>query len=579
MGVTAGRHKIKGGYMTMKARVQQTLKVVIVVALYVLIIGEYTMGSLTHNFKYNEIASWILIIGFQIITIMGFILIKNETHEDKRRKATAILLTNIVFLLFITITNNVITGIYRTENKNAALLTIYHMNKNQPPGYKKSFKTIDYNGNNICYTDPTESVLGLITASLDEGKEINNRLFSAVSMNPVNIKLHYNNKVFKNGFKDGDAQGYYVENNETIHLYAQDGFNDVLNSNNDDKFWEFRNALLHEYTHHITFNFMNKQQVPLEKIPAWFIEGIAEYGSSIGGIYGQLPMTDIAMVPISELNTNKQWIDYCNMKICNPYLASYCAVKEMVVLKGEAIIENILLRTKEVDFNEAFKDAMGIPLIDYERNLMEDSKNQWKEYTRVINPLKPNDYTDLRIQCLKKYIDTNDTNVDAVALLAGYYENLGENYEAIMLLKDASEKEPNDVLLLRKLAAVYANTGQIDEAINTCQEELRFSEDKSKVYLQLASILLMKDFNEAKAMALKAQGLTNGEFIQKEANKITVFVDGINSSGIYWNCSDFIRNSEVLSKEVRAALINKVILEYPQITGEQSEKLRRLIKE
>ena len=179
----------------------------------------------------------------------------------------------------------------------------------------------------------------------------------------------------------------------------------------------------------------------------------------------------------------------------------------------------------------------------------------------------------------KKYIDTNEVNVDAVALLASYYENLGKSYEAIMLLKDALEKEPNDVSLLRKLAGLYGNTGQIDEAINTCQEELRFSEDKSKVYLQLAGILLMKDFNEAKTMALKAQSLTNGDFIQKEANKITVFVDGINSSGVYWHCSNFIRNSEVLSKEVKSTLINKIILEYPQITGEQSEKLRRLIKE
>ncbi|WP_426350681.1 hypothetical protein ACPWSR_05410 [Alloiococcus sp. CFN-8] len=124
-------------------------------------------------------------------------------------------------------------------------------------------------------------------------------------------------------------------------------------------------TFVHEYIHYITYAFCQENNISFEDIPAWFIEGIAEYISMMPGGYDPNSFTLEGFVAFEEINELTEFQNLVD-KGLNPYIQSYAAIHKLIELKGQEAITRIILRTKDVDFYTAFEEEVGMPFQEFQ---------------------------------------------------------------------------------------------------------------------------------------------------------------------------------------------------------------------
>lgn len=421
--------------------------------------------SLFLNETGNKIASEVTIFAFSALFIhgiSGIVTGKSRFSFIKGRLKALLFLVMLIILIInfslISSTNSVLAKNY--GNNVFAKLGVYSkiisrdkssaQTSKDMESYNASFASVKYKNNRIYYNSGLEPALPLIETYLDDAISINDKTFPNVTASPLSIRFDFNKEIFGNRNPDmKDMEGVYNFDEKAAYIYISDCYKDVLSPGN--KSADLKNTILHEYAHHIYFDFLKQNQLSQENIPAWFIEGIASYIGEEGG-WIDPPQS---LVDFDKLATEKQWENYCKETNGSVYAEGYYAVDELILLKGKNIIKEILLKTKYADFNTAFNDVVGFSVKDYQKSLQEDANNNWKNFNKMNHVFPTSDlHWDIRLECLESYIKSKPDNINALLDLSQLYEGNGELGKAKKTISTAVEKEPNNPLVNHRLSLI-----------------------------------------------------------------------------------------------------------------------------
>lgn len=440
------------------------------ILVYLITILGYILLPIFLNFKGNIILSLIL----SLILIFSTInIVKNIIKKEKGSKIKNILFCtlNLILIGIVGVMTITVVELYKEEDRSIALYAVLEKTDMEPEGYNDIFKKQEKENYKILYTEKLELALNNINLILDKAIKSNDRVFGDFNKSPVTIKFDYIKDVFEGRDSSEGSDGLYMPLTREIYIYGKDAYDDVLSGGGSLK---LEYSLIHEYTHHVMFEFFKANEIDTSTIPLWFIEGVAEHVADTGYI------TDVnKIVPFNKLVTNEQWTN--NLEKGNTiYIQSQYAVRRIVMLKGESKLKDIILKSKESDFDTAFTEVVGISTKELESIMNEDLKDNFnKHYDEFRNFYKDKEeeqkiysdkYMEERKKALEKYISI-ENNPRAYSLLARLYIGGDEYDKAEKLLKEGIEQNPEEADLYRELGFMYEEKNQLELAKECFKKE------------------------------------------------------------------------------------------------------------
>lgn len=440
------------------------------VLVYVIFYILYLFLSILLNFRWNIIISGtLMIIFFIIVTRQGINVFKRYKGKIIKIKILSFIL-NIMMLFMIFISILVLKDFYKLEDKGVALYAIALKTEGESEEYNSKFKVLDYKNNKIFYTEEQESIIELIKEYINEANKKNKNIFGNFDLSTLSIKLDYDKNVFHKRSNNYKVGGYYLVDANSMYLSVEDPYIDVLKGYDLLYDFDFKETFLHEYTHHIVYEFMKKNNIDESKVPIWFIEGVSEYVGNLGNSLYE-PQKIIEFEKLTDYNNWNESISEVDV-----YTQSNYAVSKIANQNGNIAIKNILLNIKNMNFNEAFKKVTGTEFKEFEYNFIKDFNNGFIEYNDLVQYIDDYNINDeTRVKCYEKYLEKNNI-ISAYETLANIYANRLNNYEkAKATLKKCIENNPSSPEAWRYLALLYDEKGEkslAEEAFNKEKELL-----------------------------------------------------------------------------------------------------------
>lgn len=458
----------------MKALMGALMKVLMVVGiilLYFFGFQVYVIVSMFLDFKVNIIlASILALILFIVVLIQGIKLFRS-LKENYRQANLITLMLNLLLLFVIFGSIGSLKDIYEVEDKSLALYATILKSEGESEEYNSKFKTLDYKNNKIFHTEKQEPIIDLIKEYIDEAEKENKDIFGEFDTSTLSIKLDYDKEIFHTRGSNDKVGGYYLVHANSMYVNVEDPFEDVLVGYDIEHNFDFKTTFLHGYTHHILYEFMEKNDIAINKVPLWFTEGISEYVGEMGNV----PYEPKEIIDFDKLNSDKDWKE--SVEKAPIYDQSNYAVTKLIIENGKNTIKDILLNIKDMDFKEAFNKATGFSFEKFEKEFEEDFKNDWKQYNSLKKPKKDNiDNTKIKIKYYEKYLEKNENNIDAYARLATFSKYQFKDYDkSIEVLKRGIEKNPDSEYLWRNLGITYEELGKHDLAKEAYKKEKELS--------------------------------------------------------------------------------------------------------
>lgn len=440
------------------------------ILVYVIFYILYLFLSISLNFRWNIIISGtLMIIFFIIVTRQGINIFKRYKGKIIKIKILSFIL-NIMMLFMIFISILVFKDFYKLEDKGVALYAIALKTEGESEEYNSKFKVLDYKNNKIFYTEEQESIIELIKEYINEANKKNKNIFGNFDLSTLSIKLDYDKNVFHKRGNNYKVGGYYLVDANSMYLSVEDPYMDVLRGYDLLYDFDFKETFLHEYTHHVVYEFMEKNNIDESEVPIWFIEGISEYVSNLGNSLYE-PQKIIEFEKLTDYNNWNESISEVDV-----YTQSNYAVSKIANQNGNIAIKNILLNIKNMNFNEAFKKVTGTEFKEFEYNFIKDFNNGFIEYNDLVQYTDNYNINDeTRVKCYEKYLEKNNV-ISAYETLANIYANRLNNYEkAKSTLKKCIENNPSSPEAWRYLALLYDEKGEkslAEEAFNKEKELL-----------------------------------------------------------------------------------------------------------
>lgn len=251
-------------------------------------------------------------------------------------------------------------------------------------GLNKSTKvTKDYNNNiasyieelnkedidyiSIYYDDMIDrEYIKTIKTTIPLAEELTRDIYGDLEMDPLKIIFYSDVNQFKvHGFESDLIQGFF--DGENIH---------IKNFLDDQPLWHVEENLIHEYAHYAYRMYLYQNRI-LKPLPAWFDEGVAEYTA----VYKKDRIYSLDYlrnsVNLKELSTTEDFMNSFGSEVgtegfYDPYIYSYYMIDSLVHLNDMEFITDIILKSKEIDFYEAFEQLVGVSIEEYQRvNLIE----------------------------------------------------------------------------------------------------------------------------------------------------------------------------------------------------------------
>ena len=212
----------------------------------------------------------------------------------------------------------------------------------------KTMKSLNYKYVTFYYENGEDSTVELIKPYIDEVESSTNIIFGKSILVPLKIVIFKNSKGLRDNFIVFDsADGMFEESENSISIIQ---YTKSISKN------EYEKLFFHEYTHYRTSLYLKNNNIN-NNIPTWFKEGLAEYIKSGRNINENFILEKT--MNFRELDTEKSFTE-SDKSPFNVYLQSYLAVNEMINMKRNKVICDILNESKKTDFYSAFKLKMGM---------------------------------------------------------------------------------------------------------------------------------------------------------------------------------------------------------------------------
>lgn len=222
--------------------------------------------------------------------------------------------------------------------------------------------------------DIDQDYIDAIKDTFPLAEELVERVYGKIEKDPLKV-IFYNKE---------DWEEIDFINTELVQGFF-DGENIYLKGFLDNQLLSYiKQNFIHEYSHYAMDMYVYEHNI-LSSIPAWFNEGTAEY-ISIDKDENKFALDYIRNpIDLRELDSDTGFWASLETAIdeeefYDPYMYSYYMIDSLVDFKGEGVISDILLKLKETDFYEAFKELTGVTIEDYQEvNLPEYVKRKINE--------------------------------------------------------------------------------------------------------------------------------------------------------------------------------------------------------
>jgi len=144
---------------------------------------------------------------------------------------------------------------------------------------------------------------------------------------------------------------------------------------------------------------------------------------------------------------------------------------------------------------EGASEAEPAALLDPKQGVL-----HWEKVQQAINLRAQGKIADV-LPTLEQAIAEVPGDIFARSVLAGVYEQLGEDEKALRLLLETIEKEPHDESLRLALAGVYMSRGRLDEAEAAIAQALELDPESAGALIQRGQLALVRG-REPEALAL-----------------------------------------------------------------------------
>lgn len=253
---------------------------------------------------------------------------------------------------------------FKGLNKSIAITKDYN---NDISSYIEKLNKEDVDYISIYYDEKIDKeYIETIKETIPLAEKLTQDIYGDLERDSLKIIFYSDISQFKfRGFESDLVQGFFDGDN--IH---------IKNFLKDQPLWHVEEHFIHEYSHY-AFSIYLYQNNILKPLPTWFDEGIAEYTA----VYekNRIYSLDYLRNPVDlrKLSTTEDFMNSFGSDIgtedfYDPYIYSYYMIDSLVDLRGKEFITDIILKSKERDFYEAFEEIVGVSIEEYQKvNLVE----------------------------------------------------------------------------------------------------------------------------------------------------------------------------------------------------------------
>lgn len=443
--------------------------------------------------------------------------------------------------------------------------------------YNRGFEKEEYNHIKFMYRKNSEIGMELVKTYIKDANDDCETVLGKANLKPLEIMFDYDEKMFKaNSHLFENFGGIYVHNHKTdqrhINVLVKDAFKDILISS------DMIHTLRHEYVHYSFDMFITENNMNIESIPIWFEEGTAEYVAySPEFIYDRYPNK---IIPFREIKNRNGWADYVNKEI-DVYGQSFYFIHLLASEKGEGAIKEIMIKTKELGFEEAFKSFSGSSVEDYEKRLNNYAKNHWKNYKlNIKRSIVKRNYRDMQKNSMAKYIEQNSKDAEAILEMARVYD-IDKNYAKAMELCEASVKADPSFAFGWYTLGRYSERGMdYKKAEEAYRKSIELDPQNASGYHVLAQVYLLSDVD--KSIKTLEDGVNNckdgKKFLTGVLNRYKIFNNDLSGLSPLMAYLSLVKSDEVFSTTIKISLIDKALKENPNAPSKARSELIKLKK-
>lgn len=479
--------------------------------------------------------------------------------------------TGAMILIFMVILVNINLGFISlfaltTLEKTDLNSNLYNVAKNTKASkfYYDSFNVEIYNNVKLMYGESSKLGITVVKNYIDNIEEDCERVLDKVSLQALTLKLHYNEENFKNISQELKGfSGVYFTNTltkeNTIGMLVKDSYSDILAINS--KTTEFKKILRHEYVHYYFHMFSEYNKINLNSIPLWFSEGSAEYiGEAADKFNGTFPN---AIIPLNSISTKEGWVSYSN-KGYNVYNQGYFAIYNLVLLKGEQVIKNILSKASMVSFEDAFSEEVGMTIKEFEELLVKQTEDNISSYADRVKTqmVHAQPFNETRILALETYLEENPENINAYMDLGVMYERNKKYKEALKCCEKAVNINPYDAVIWNNIGLASLMIQDNEKAEKAFKNVIMLDPCNSSAYRKLAEILILTSVDDAVKILEEATQVDNSAELKSVLESYRRLQEGIKKEEALKEYFKFLTGNSVSVDSRKLAIIDKVLNDY-----------------
>lgn len=295
--------------------------------------------------------------------------------------------------------------------------------------------TTEKNGIVYSFTSSTEDEVDKIDAFLQKEKDRIAAFYGNEEPGSLTLVFHDDFDTLAEASGYEDAMGYYDYYGQEIHIVP------------DDYSWDL--ILLHEYAHHQSHLYAERNGLSPTRLPLWFEEGTADYLA--GETSDWYELADVEITDFKQLDTDYSFHNSYSRNF-DPYIQSYLAVESLVNEYGEELLPSFLPAKMPSEFYGMLEDATGMKLADFQETFLDDMIEE-----STANQEK----YDAAFEALEK-------------------ENFAEAEKIIgELTANASEEDLHQLSWMQ--TDLYLLQGQFDEAINFMEDRIENGDPEYRI--------------------------------------------------------------------------------------------------
>ncbi|HSJ36865.1 MAG TPA: hypothetical protein VK945_01480 [Planococcus sp. (in: firmicutes)] len=270
-----------------------------------------------------------------------------------------------------------ITKNYTAIEKTEMLVSALWNNGSNP----NTTGTIEKNGVVYSFTSSTEDEVDKIDEFLQEERDRIADFFGNEEAGSLTVVFHDDFDTLSDASGYEDAMGYYDYYSQEIHIVPNDYSWDII--------------LLHEYTHHQSHLYAERNDLSPTRLPLWFEEGVADYLA--GETSNWYELEDVKIIDFKQLDYDFAFHNSYTRNF-DPYIQSYLAVESLVNEFGEELLPTFLSAKMPSEFYGMLEEATGMQLADFQEtfldDMIEESTAEQEQYDAAFEALENEDFSE-----------------------------------------------------------------------------------------------------------------------------------------------------------------------------------------